>query len=559
MRARVVALVVLVTIGMTVPEAVSAGATPVAPPVVVTSSVAPSTVTAGQPTTISWQVTHGTTLTYNAVAVSGPGGGGLPSGACATPTQVSGTATDGYFHEVCTVPNGLANGTYQTHIQVTDNLGNLTFVSGPSFSVVNSTVVAPPVVVTSSVAPSTVTAGQPTTISWQVTHGATLTYNAVAVSGPGGSGLPFGACATPTQVSGTATDGYFHEVCTVPNGLANGTYQTHIQVTDNLGNLTFVSGPSFSVVNSTVVAPPVVVTSSVAPSTVTAGQPTTISWQVTHGATLTYNAVAVSGPGGSGLPFGACATPTQVSGTATDGYFHEVCTVPNGLANGTYQTHIQVTDNLGNLTFVSGPSFKVGLPPSPPTVNDLPTDATYGGSFAATVTTTGDGTTSVTSSSPGVCTVSGATVSYVGAGTCSLAAHVAAGAHYSTAAGSPQTFTVSTAATATSVSTTPTSVTARSVGHLRRCRDVIRGHTCRYRQRLDREHRSMCGHVDDRVGLVHQHDGPGWPGHSDRKLRGQQQLLLVDCYLVTSGHGTTRASTTRPSAGSSTNSSGLGL
>ena len=425
---------------------------------VVTSSVAPSTVTAGQPTTISWQVTHGATLTYNAVAVSGPGGSGLPFGACATPTQVSGTATDGYFHEVCTVPNGLANGTYQTHIQVTDNLGNLTFVSGPSFSVVNSTVVAPPVVVTSSVAPSTVTAGQPTTISWQVTHGATLTYNAVAVSGPGGSGLPFGACATPTQVSGTATDGYFHEVCTVPNGLANGTYQTHIQVTDNLGNLTFVSGPSFSVVNSTVVAPPVVVTSSVAPSTVTAGQPTTISWQVTHGATLTYNAVAVSGPGGSGLPFGACATPTQVSGTATDGYFHEVCTVPNGLANGTYQTHIQVTDNLGNLTFVSGPSFKVGLPPSPPTVNDLPTDATYGGSFAATVTTTGDGTTSVTSSSPGVCTVSGATVSYVGAGTCSLAAHVAAGAHYSTAAGSPQTFTVSPAATATSVSTNPTSV-----------------------------------------------------------------------------------------------------
>ena len=463
MRARVVALVVLVTIGMTVPEAVSAGATPVAPPVVVTSSVAPSTVTAGQPTTISWQVTHGTTLTYNAAVVSGPGGAGLPPGACATPTQASGsTATDGYFDEVCTVPNGLANGTYQTRIQVTDDLGNQAFVAGPSFSVVNSTVVAPPVVVTSSVAPSTVTAGQPTTISWQVTHGTTLTYNAAVVSGPGGAGLPPGACATPTQASGsTATDGYFDEVCTVPNGLANGTYQTRIQVTDDLGNQAFVAGPSFSVVNSTVVAPPVVVTSSVAPSTVTAGQPTTISWQVTHGTTLTYNAAVVSGPGGAGLPPGACATPTQVTATATatDGNYEQICTVPNGLANGTYQTHIQVTDRLGNQTFVSGPSFKVGLPLSPPTVNDLPTDATYGGSFAATVTTTGDGTTSVTSSSPGVCTVSGATVSYVGAGTCSLAAHVAAGAHYSTAAGSPQTFTVSTAATATSVSTTPTSVT----------------------------------------------------------------------------------------------------
>ena len=422
-----------------------------------------------------------------------------------------------------------------------------------------ATPVAPPVVVTSSVAPSTVTAGQPTTISWQVTHGATLTYNAVAVSGPGGSGLPFGACATPTQVSGTATDGYFHEVCTVPNGLANGTYQTHIQVTDNLGNLTFVSGPSFSVVNSTVVAPPVVVTSSVAPSTVTAGQPTTISWQVTHGATLTYNAVAVSGPGGSGLPFGACATPTQVSGTATDGYFHEVCTVPNGLANGTYQTHIQVTDNLGNLTFVSGPSFKVGLPPSPPTVNDLPTDATYGGKLR------GNGDNHGRRDHFGDLQLARSLHRQRRHGLLRRRRNVLA--RRGRRRRSPLQHSRGKSSDLHrqpgghgDVGVDQSHLRhARSVGHLRRCRDVIGGHTCRYRQRLDREHRSMCGHVDDRVGLVHQHDGPGWPGHSDRKLRGQQQLLLVDCYLVTSGHGTTRASTTRPSAGSSTNSSDLGL
>ena len=56
--------------------------------------------------------------------------------------------------------------------------------------------------------------------------------------------------------------------------------------------------------------------------------------------------------------------------------------------------------------------------------------------------TTGDGAKTVTSNSTAVCTVSGLDISYVGVGTCSLTAHVAAGVNYSAADGGAQTFTV---------------------------------------------------------------------------------------------------------------------
>jgi hypothetical protein len=81
---------------------------------------------------------------------------------------------------------------------------------------------------------------------------------------------------------------------------------------------------------------------------------------------------------------------------------------------------------------------------STPTMTNLPNGASFGGSFVASISTNGDGTKSVTSNSTGVCVVAsnGLTVSYVGVGTCSLTAHVAAGTEYAAADGSAQTFSV---------------------------------------------------------------------------------------------------------------------
>jgi len=108
-------------------------------------------------------------------------------------------------------------------------------------------------------------------------------------------------------------------------------------------------------------------------------------------------------------------------------------------------TTVTVTISLGPVVDASvggSPPVFVTNAPSTPTISNIPTTAYIGGGFGATVTTSGDGATSVTSSTPGVCSASGLAISYVGTGTCTLIAHVAAGTFYSAADGNPQSFDV---------------------------------------------------------------------------------------------------------------------
>jgi hypothetical protein len=82
--------------------------------------------------------------------------------------------------------------------------------------------------------------------------------------------------------------------------------------------------------------------------------------------------------------------------------------------------------------------------PTQPTITNVPSPANEFFDFTAIVGTTGDGATSVTSSTPNVCSVgtNGLTVNFVGFGACSLTPSVAQGQNYNGATGSKQTFMV---------------------------------------------------------------------------------------------------------------------
>jgi sugar lactone lactonase YvrE len=88
-------------------------------------------------------------------------------------------------------------------------------------------------------------------------------------------------------------------------------------------------------------------------------------------------------------------------------------------------------------------------------ISNIPNSATYGGSFTPTYTYTGDGTTSVSSTTPGTCTVSGALVNFVGAGTCTLTAQANAGTNYAAVIGSQQSFTIAQATPSISINDVP--------------------------------------------------------------------------------------------------------
>ncbi len=99
------------------------------------------------------------------------------------------------------------------------------------------------------------------------------------------------------------------------------------------------------------------------------------------------------------------------------------------------------------------------ITPNTPTISNLPSSSLASDPFTAAVDTNGDGLKSVTSSTPSVCVVSGLAVSYAGAGTCTLTAHVSQGTYYAAADGAPQSFSVSLA-----TPTTPSISNLPSVG-----------------------------------------------------------------------------------------------
>jgi hypothetical protein len=123
------------------------------------------------------------------------------------------------------------------------------------------------------------------------------------------------------------------------------------------------------------------------------------------------------------------------------------------LATNLEQPNGAVLDALGNLFIVDAAnqivvkvteigSLAPALLSSSVSISNLPSSGAYGGSFTPTISTTGDGATSVTSSTTDVCTVNSSTVNFVGVGTCTLVAHVAKGSSYASADGADQSFVV---------------------------------------------------------------------------------------------------------------------
>ena len=167
-------------------------------------------------------------------------------------------------------------------------------------------------------------------------------------------------------------------------------------------------------------------------------------------------------------------TPSGLQGTNTVASIGLTVTCTTSATNTSAAGSAQTTSCSGaasttnyTVSYVAG-TMTVNQVIATVSISNLPASGTYGGSFTPTYTVTpGDtGATSVTSNSTTVCTVSGSTVNYVGIGTCSLTAHVAATTNYAAASGTPQTFNIAKAAltiTANNMSmtygTTPPAVT----------------------------------------------------------------------------------------------------
>jgi len=126
-----------------------------------------------------------------------------------------------------------------------------------------------------------------------------------------------------------------------------------------------------------------------------------------------------------------------------------------GVGTCTLIAHSTATTNYAAATG-SPQSFTIAQARPTITINNILGHAQYGENFTPTYAYSGDGTTSVTSSTTATCTVSGALVTFVGLGTCTLTAHSTATVNSAAATGSPQSFSISQATPTISISNIPT-------------------------------------------------------------------------------------------------------
>jgi hypothetical protein len=193
--------------------------------------------------------------------------------------------------------------------------------------------------------------------------------------------------------------------------------------------------------------------------------PQTISFDTTPPAYVVVGdpAYTVSASASSGLAVSFSADPSSagictVSGSTVTPVGAGTCTIDaNQPGNADYQAAAQVQQSFS----IAAPSQSVQ---SIDFTSTAPTGAVAGGAPYAVSATASSGLTvsfSVTPTSSGVCTVSGATVTFVGAGTCTINADQAGNANYHAAPQVQQSFTVGLAGqTIHFTSTTPAGASA---------------------------------------------------------------------------------------------------
>ena len=297
------------------------------------------------------------------------------------------------------VTQGAVSGTSTGFAVSATNATTLTATSGSNQSAAVNTVFTNQLVTTATDAYGNNVSGVVVTFT-APSSGASATFAACSTNPQ-----PY-SCAQTTGANGQATSSSF-----TANG-ANGTY--NISAT--------AAGPISATYAESNKGNQTITFTSTNPSPVTVGS-----------ASYTPTATATSG----------LTVAITLDGTSTG------CTLNAGVVSFTAVGTCKVdTNQAGNATWNAAPQVQQSITVNQgiPTVSisNLPASGIYGGSFTPTYTVTpGDtGATSVTSNSTTVCTVSGSTVNYVGIGTCSLTAHVAATTNYAAASGTPQTFNI---------------------------------------------------------------------------------------------------------------------
>ncbi len=307
------------------------------PPVVSAFTASPSTITAGQSSTLSWTTTNATTVSISGVTGTQPANGSV---------SVSPTTTTTYTL-TATGPGGTATATTTTTVNPAP----------------------PPIVGSFAASPSTITAGQSSTLSWTTTNTTSVSISGVTGTQPANGSVSVSPTTTTTYtLTATGPGGTATATTTItvnpappivgsfaasPPAIAAGQSSTLSWTTSNTASVSIsgvgpqpvsgsvsvsptttttytltATGPGGTATASTTVtvtsAPPTVTSFTASPATITAGQSSTLSWTTTNTASVSISGVGTQPVSGS----------VSVSPTTTTTYTL-TATGPGGTATAT--------------------------------------------------------------------------------------------------------------------------------------------------------------------------------------------------------------------------------
>lgn len=178
----------------------------------------------------------------------------------------------------------------------------------------------PPVVNAFTASPSTITAGQSSTLSWTTTNATSVSIGGVAGAQPANGSVSVSPAATTTYTL-TATG---------PGGTATATATVTVSA-----------------------AVPTVVSFGASPSTITAGESSTLSWTTTNATSVSISGLTGTQPASSSVSVSPTATTTYTL-TATG---------PGGTATATTQVTVGTRCSVGPLPPPPLPEWESGVPP----------------------------------------------------------------------------------------------------------------------------------------------------------------------------------------------------
>jgi hypothetical protein len=224
--------------------------------------------------------------------------------------------------------------------------------------------------VTTGVSPGTVAAGEAVEVRWRQSSASGITFATFLIQHDAtGNHLPSSAACpqgndTP-RWAGTAHDASFVASCRTPAGAASGRYtvSAHLEHADGstsrpvIGSLEITGGPADT-------SPPVLVSSSVSPTSGPSGTIVTLRWRFASPPGMHFSTFFLR-TGDEHVTGGPdCATGSEVpmrSGTVHDATYRATCDTA-GIAPGTYEVEVYAQDQAGNVLVAPAGTLTVTAP-----------------------------------------------------------------------------------------------------------------------------------------------------------------------------------------------------